>query len=159
MNISAKNLKNHKSTCRKMAVTRARKPTVKDITFNKPHDYETLLNVNKNAEEKEMDRYCIKFWWIKSSNGKDTYVLKGQQLFKTMWKNGRKPVSVLTAMISKYNEQIVNVQKMEIYDNSIYGKVTKVAIYNGIETVIHDDYRKIIYAPNNKNIGFLTKNT
>lgn len=118
----------------------------------KPFDYPTVLNVAKGGEEKQLHHYSIKFWWKVATNGKDTYVLNGQQLFDTYLKNGIVRDSVLKAMISKYNEMIVKCQKIEIYDNSNYGNIIKLVVWNGAETLIHDKV-------NNKMLGCLHGST
>ncbi|MES2379875.1 MAG: hypothetical protein V4538_02465 [Bacteroidota bacterium] len=138
-----------------MTARKARKPTPTSITATKPYDYELILNVNRNAEEKEMDRYCIKLWWLNSTNGKPTYVLKGMQLFETLLRAGKKPPTVLAAIVTKFNENVATTLKMEVYDNTVYGQVTKVLVFNGIETTIHKDYNNVLFkAVNNINVGF-----
>lgn len=137
-----------------LKTTKARKPIEKKVTVKMPLDLELITNVNRHAEEKDMDKFCIKFWWRNSTNGKATYVLRGQDLFKTLVAAGKTPSTVLAAMVAKYNEQIPNTLKMEIYDNSIYNQVTKVLVFNGIETSIHNDYKHILHSPNFVHVGF-----
>lgn len=137
-----------------LSTTKAIKPTEKKVTVKMPADLELITNVNRHAEEKDMDKFNIKFWWRNSTNGKPTYVLRGQDLFKTLVLAGKTPSTVLAAMIAKYNEQIPNTLKIELYDNSIYNQVTKVLIFNGIETTIHNDYKHILHSPNTVHVGF-----
>lgn len=102
-----------------------------------PTDYQLVTNVDRNGEEKKMDHFVIKMWWIKSTNNKESYVFKGRQLFFIYRNQGKIFETVLEAMVFKFNEHILNCKKIEIYDNSVYGKIKKIATFNGVETIIH----------------------
>lgn len=128
-------------------------------TTPKPPDYPMVVNVTKDGEEKPMHHFVIKFWWVKSTNGKDSYVLNGQQLFDTYLATGKKFENVIKAMVAKFNDNLVNCKKIVIYDNSNYGNIIKLVEYNGQNTSIHDHINnKIIYTTNGQNINFVLSN-
>lgn len=106
-------------------------------SYNKPSDYALVTTVDVNGGEKQRDHFVVKMWWSKVTNKKETYVYNGQQLYDTYFKQGKRFESVLQAMVFKFNENITNCKKIEIYDNSVYGKIKKIATFNGVETIIH----------------------
>lgn len=102
-----------------------------------PNDYPLVNTVDVNGVQKLRDHFVVKMWWSKVTNNKETYVYNGRQLYDTYLNQGKRFENVLKAIVFKFNENITNCKKIEIYDNSAYGKIKKIATFNGVETIIH----------------------